>query len=209
MAEYTSNYGLYKPNENDTDVEVGPSLTENFETIDAEIKNRADEIENLDTRQSEDKDSLEQSISNVDDDLQNYKQATDNTLTNLQNDVTGNSDSIGALQQDVSGNSNSIGTLQQNVSTNADNISTLQDNVDSLLQTNKGVFVTSGDDAATSVSIPHGLDAEPSYYQAQPGSADAAGISYITADETNITVHFDAALVSGTDNISIVWKAEN
>jgi hypothetical protein len=46
MANYTSNYNLYKPNIDDTDVQVAPTLETNFTTIDAEIKNRADEISN-------------------------------------------------------------------------------------------------------------------------------------------------------------------
>jgi hypothetical protein len=45
MANYTPNYNLYKPNINDSDVDVAPPLETNFETIDIEIKNRADEIE--------------------------------------------------------------------------------------------------------------------------------------------------------------------
>jgi hypothetical protein len=44
VANYTSNYNLYKPNIDDADVEVAPSLETNFVTIDAEIKNRADEL---------------------------------------------------------------------------------------------------------------------------------------------------------------------
>jgi hypothetical protein len=49
MAEYTPNYSLYKPNRLDNDP-VDTTLTDNFTTIDTEIKNRKDETDNLDAR---------------------------------------------------------------------------------------------------------------------------------------------------------------
>jgi hypothetical protein len=47
MAQYTTNYNLYRPSRNDNDIEVDTSLDNNFQIIDAEIKNRANEIGNL------------------------------------------------------------------------------------------------------------------------------------------------------------------
>ncbi|PKR86099.1 hypothetical protein [Heyndrickxia camelliae] len=44
MANYTPNYHLYLPNRNDPE-QVDTTLSANFETIDTEIKNRANEIE--------------------------------------------------------------------------------------------------------------------------------------------------------------------
>jgi hypothetical protein len=44
MAQYTTNYNLYRPSRNDNDIEVDTSLDINFQKIDEEIKKRADEI---------------------------------------------------------------------------------------------------------------------------------------------------------------------
>ena len=45
MADYTSNYNLYKPSRNDS-LEVDTTLSTNFETIDTEINNRKTELDN-------------------------------------------------------------------------------------------------------------------------------------------------------------------
>jgi YD repeat-containing protein len=44
MAEYTSNYGLYKPNRNDIDMEVDTTLAENFGKIDAGLAQIVEEM---------------------------------------------------------------------------------------------------------------------------------------------------------------------
>lgn len=49
MPVYTSNYNLYKPNLADT-LEVATTLSTNFDTIDAEIKKREDEIDTVNIR---------------------------------------------------------------------------------------------------------------------------------------------------------------
>lgn len=49
MAEYTPNYNLYKPNRNDTDIEVDTSLSSNFTKIDTAIKTNANEIATVKT----------------------------------------------------------------------------------------------------------------------------------------------------------------
>jgi Pectate lyase superfamily protein len=49
MAQYTTNYNLYRPSRNDNDIEVDTSLDNNFQIIDAEIKNRANEINAVNT----------------------------------------------------------------------------------------------------------------------------------------------------------------
>ena len=167
MASYTTNYGLYKPNSND-DIVVDTSLTDNFNAIDTEIKNR-------------------------------------------QNEIGANSTKISNLQKDVSKNSGDIGTLTNLNTTDQSSIVNAVNEVNGkFIEVNKGVFATSGDGAATTVTIAHGLSATPAYYQVQEGSSDAgtADISHVTADATNITVTFKSAPASGTDNVSLVWRAE-
>lgn len=74
----------------------------------------------------------------------------------------------------------------------------------------KGSVTLSGDGILTSFTIPHNLGITPSFYQVQEASADAgtAGISYITANSTNITVNFKSAPASGTGNIVLTWIAK-
>lgn len=49
MADYTTNYNLYKPSRNDADIEVDTSLSDNFTKIDTAIKSRANEIASVQT----------------------------------------------------------------------------------------------------------------------------------------------------------------
>lgn len=60
----------------------------------------------------------------------------------------------------------------------------------------------SGDGTATTFNIPHGVGSTPSHFDAQATTAAAGGISYVTADATNIIVHYVAAPVAGTNNLS-------
>ncbi|MCP1092502.1 right-handed parallel beta-helix repeat-containing protein [Bacillaceae bacterium OS4b] len=75
----------------------------------------------------------------------------------------------------------------------------------------KGKFVISGDGVSTVKTIPHGLGIIPVWVQVQPFSGDAgiAGIKYFLADSTNINVYFNNALPAGTNNITLMWKAES
>jgi hypothetical protein len=50
VANYTSNYNLYKPSRLDKDLDVDNTLSPNFETIDTELKNRKDEIDEVSVR---------------------------------------------------------------------------------------------------------------------------------------------------------------
>lgn len=75
---------------------------------------------------------------------------------------------------------------------------------------NKGTTTYNGDGTATSKTIAHGLSATPSFFNATAASAAAgtAGIKYIIADATNLTIYFNSAPASGTNNVTIKWKAE-
>lgn len=227
MASYTTNYGLYKPNRND-EVIVDESLTENFETVDTEIKNRQDAI----TDNASNISSLQETTSGHANDINTLQTNVSNNssdISSLQTNVSGNSTDINNLQDDVSDHANSISGLQDSIGNAENSIDTLNENVGTMSEltttdqsslvnainevnvtSDKGIFTASGDGAATTVDIPHGLSDAPAFYQVQEGSADAgaADISHVTVDATNITVTFKTAPVSGTDNVSLVWRAE-
>ena len=60
---------------------------------------------------------------------------------------------------------------------------------------------------STSYQIPHYLFMTPSYFVAQPNTADAIGPFWVAADATNITVTFPAAPPTGTNNVTFTWRA--
>ena len=66
----------------------------------------------------------------------------------------------------------------------------------------------SGDGSTTSFNIPHGLGSTPSAWTVEPTSDDASGYSHSTADATNITVEFDTAPPSGTDNVTFNYALD-
>ncbi|MDF2713701.1 MAG: hypothetical protein K0R28_626 [Paenibacillus sp.] len=73
-----------------------------------------------------------------------------------------------------------------------------------------GTVSVNGDGISTSLEINHGIGETPSFYYVTTASVDAgaAAISYVTADNVKLVVHFNAVLPVGTGNISLVWKAE-
>jgi Pectate lyase superfamily protein len=73
-----------------------------------------------------------------------------------------------------------------------------------------GTLTYSADGVATTKSIPHGLGVSPTSYQVTPASIGAgnAKVKFVTVDATNINVTFETAPVSGTNNVSLHWKAE-
>jgi len=70
-----------------------------------------------------------------------------------------------------------------------------------------GASTKSGDAVTTSFTIAHGLGATPSYFNVVPINAASAGISYQTADATNITIVYTVAPASGTNNLSFKYIA--
>ena len=73
---------------------------------------------------------------------------------------------------------------------------------------NHGVATFSGNGSSTQFNITHGLVSTPSKIQVIPGSSDAAGSFYVTADSTYIYVNYITAPPSGTNNIVLYWYAE-
>lgn len=64
----------------------------------------------------------------------------------------------------------------------------------------------SGDGVTTSFNIAHGLGGTPKVLLTAIG-ADAAGYAYITVDATNITIVYNIAPASGTNNLKFNWQA--
>ena len=73
---------------------------------------------------------------------------------------------------------------------------------------NGGKATFSGDGTATQFAIAHGLAKAPGHVVVTPGSADALGDYYITADSSNIYVNYAAAPPAGTNNVVLFWHAE-
>lgn len=73
-----------------------------------------------------------------------------------------------------------------------------------------GTLTYNGDGTSTTKTVAHGLSSAPTFFQVTPSSADAgtAGIKFVTADATNLTVTFNTAPVTGTNNVKLTWKAE-
>jgi len=76
------------------------------------------------------------------------------------------------------------------------------------MKRNNGVATFSGDDSTTQFKIAHGLVSTPSKIQVTPGSSDAKGSFYVTADSTYIYVNYATAPPAGTNNIVLYWYAE-
>jgi len=63
----------------------------------------------------------------------------------------------------------------------------------------------SGDGSKTTFKISHNLGANPEFGVLSPITDDASGISFISRDSSEITVHYDTPPTSGSDNIQISW----
>ena len=71
-----------------------------------------------------------------------------------------------------------------------------------------GKAVFSGDGTTTQFNIAHGLVSTPSKILITPGSNDAKGTFYATADTTYIYVNYATAPPTGTNNVVLYWYAE-
>jgi len=73
---------------------------------------------------------------------------------------------------------------------------------------NSGQAVFSGDGTTTQFRIAHGLATTPSKILVTPGSSNADGALYVSADSTYIYVNYATAPPSGTNNVVLYWYAE-
>jgi len=73
---------------------------------------------------------------------------------------------------------------------------------------NKGTATFSGDGTTTQFKIQHGLASTPTKILITPGSNDAKGAFYATADATYIYINYDTAPPTGTNNVVLYWYAE-
>lgn len=71
-----------------------------------------------------------------------------------------------------------------------------------------GVSTFSGNGETDTFTIPHGLNITPTIIHVTPGSQDAMGNRYITADNEEITIHYPVAPPGeGSENITFYWSA--
>jgi hypothetical protein len=71
-----------------------------------------------------------------------------------------------------------------------------------------GTATFSGNATTTTFNIAHGLYAIPTSVVISSGSTDTLGDFYVTYDATNITVNFNIAPPSGSNNLVFRWTAE-
>lgn len=91
--------------------------------------------------------------------------------------------------------------------TNGGTVENIRD-VTGYVTENNGTATFSGDGATTTFNIAHGLAVTPTFYTAEPLTSDARADHLLSVDSTNITITFDTAPPSGTDNVKFSWKAE-
>jgi lysophospholipase L1-like esterase len=71
-----------------------------------------------------------------------------------------------------------------------------------------GSSTQSGDGSTTTFNIAHGLGTTPTYWDVVAASSAGAGITYITADATNLIVHYTLPPASGTNNLIFKYTAK-
>lgn len=68
--------------------------------------------------------------------------------------------------------------------------------------------IQSGTGILNTFNIAHGLSGTPTEITATANSIDAAGITYVSADATNIIIHYNIAPPSGTNNLKFTVTAK-
>lgn len=63
----------------------------------------------------------------------------------------------------------------------------------------------SGDGQTKTFQIAHGLSSTPNSWNVTAATDGGSAFSHVTADSTNLTIHYDVAPPSGTDNIVLNW----
>lgn len=71
-----------------------------------------------------------------------------------------------------------------------------------------GTSSQNGDGSTKDFNIAHGLAATPTSYLVLKGAPSLPAIEYLTADATNIGVHFSFAPANATRNVVLVWEGE-
>lgn len=110
MADYTTNYNLYKPSRNDTDIEVDTSLSDNFTKIDTAIKSRANEIASVQT-------ALNSSVTTI-----------NNNVSALQTSDSTNTTAISTLKTAFEVKHNTNGTFKGIIDTDISNTAAIKAN---------------------------------------------------------------------------------
>lgn len=73
---------------------------------------------------------------------------------------------------------------------------------------NGGTATFSGNGVLTSFAIPHKLQATPRIVHVNPAAVAANGISFVTADATNVTVTYAVAPANASNNVVLWWEAK-
>lgn len=74
--------------------------------------------------------------------------------------------------------------------------------------TKTGSYTTSANDIDQIFYVPHGMGSTPSYFNVIATSPRAADVSYITANNTYIIIHYTSAPFAGTNNLSWNWEVK-
>jgi hypothetical protein len=82
-------------------------------------------------------------------------------------------------------------------------------NLDPLAVSAKGFATKSGNASDTVFTIAHGMGSTPTSAYVTPSSVDALGEYRIDLDATNITITYQVAPATGTDNLEYYWFAIN
>lgn len=79
--------------------------------------------------------------------------------------------------------------------------------LDPLSVMSKGSATKSGDSSTTVFTIAHGMASTPASAYVMPSSVDALGEYQVDVDPTNITITYQVAPATGTNNLSYYWMA--
>lgn len=79
--------------------------------------------------------------------------------------------------------------------------------LDPLSVMSKGSATKSGDSSTTVFTIAHGMTSTPASAYVVPSSVDALGEYQVDVDPTNITITYQVAPATGTNNLSYYWMA--
>jgi hypothetical protein len=71
-----------------------------------------------------------------------------------------------------------------------------------------GSATFSGTGSQTAFTITHNLAGTPTVWDVTPASSAASGLYYVTASSTQLTVTFNTAPASGTNNVVLQWLAK-
>ena len=195
MAEYTTNYNLYKPSRNDTDVEVDTSLSDNFTKIDTAIKSSATEIAAVQS-------SLTSSVTSL-----------NSSVSSLQTSSSTNATAISTLKTSFEVKHNTNGTFKGIIDTDISNTAGIKANKLAIQKLYKKTISPVVSETANTYGTAVQMDVFTGFSSLVPlkiiGSATSATSEVITASITatfsdsstiEVTKAFESGALSLTDS---------